>query len=224
MTKQQELAISKIKREVERQLFYSENCEIKEWQVTENEYSVGVYFVVGLKNDEHTLAEFYARDRGHVFIGKKGGLKYVTKRGALRRLKNYNIEFERNVNMFFNKEFNDKRFSKSEIDIVIYDNNFKEKCAIELKYPRKKAYYKRMGLFLQDIDFINELKKQLKFQGGFVLTFVDKDTEQGFYKGKYKENTRQAIFRSNGNILYKDKYSIYWKNCKDNLKYYLLRV
>ena len=91
MTKQQELAISKIKREVERQLFYSENCEIKDWRVTENEYTVSVFFEIGLKNDEGTLAQFFARDKGQVFIGKKGGLTYVSKKGVVRRLKNYNM-------------------------------------------------------------------------------------------------------------------------------------
>ena len=91
MTKTQEQVLARIRREVERQLFYSENYEIKDWQVNESEYTVGVFFEVGLKNDEGTLAQFYARDKGQVFIGKKGGLTYVSKKGAVRRLNGYNM-------------------------------------------------------------------------------------------------------------------------------------
>jgi len=140
-----------------------------------------------------------------------------------QNLKNYIVEFERNVNIFSNENIS-ANCVKHEIDIVVYDINKKEKCAIELKYPRKKAYSKRMSLFLKDINFIEELKEKFHFQGGFVLSFVDTSTEKGFYKGKYKMNSNEAIFRSNGDVLYKEKYSINWQDKNENLKYYLLKI
>lgn len=140
-------------------------------------------------------------------------------------LKNHNVEFERNINNFYTKKetFNRKNFTKHEIDIAIYDETKQEKCAIELKYPRKKAYSRRIDSFLKDIDFVEELKQNLNFQGGFVLTFIDK-SEGGFYKGKYQTNDMKAIFRSSGETLYRNRYSIRWINYKNNLKYYLLKI
>ncbi len=141
------------------------------------------------------------------------------------KLKNYKVEFERNINNFCsNKEtFDNTKFTKHEIDIVIYDEVKNESYAIELKYPRKKAYGKRMDSFLKDIDFIEELKFNLDFKGGFVLTFIDA-TEYGFYKGNYQSDSNNAIFRSAGEILYKNHYSVHWVDYKNNLKYFLLKI
>lgn len=77
MTKAQERAIEKMKRSMENSLTKSE--EVKEWTITENEYFVSVVAVTGVKNDEGTYA-FYARNRAHFFIGKRGGITYPVHR------------------------------------------------------------------------------------------------------------------------------------------------
>lgn len=85
MTKHQERAIERLRREVKEDLFFSKEegkYEIKEFEVHENEYFVSVVFEVGLSNDEHTLASIFCRDHGQVFIGKRGGIRYpVSKNG-----------------------------------------------------------------------------------------------------------------------------------------------
>ena len=94
MTKSQEKALKKIRKLVEEE-FYSDRCEIKEWTVKENEYFVSLVVEYGLKNDEGTMAEVYARDRAHLFIGKRGGITYpVNKKNGdmvCRRFKGYSI-------------------------------------------------------------------------------------------------------------------------------------
>lgn len=89
MTKAQEYAVRNIRAKVEKEFLLTENYEIKEWKVEENEYFVSVVFETGLKNDEGTWASILGRDRGQVFIGKKGGLTYYNRKGTKKRLKPY---------------------------------------------------------------------------------------------------------------------------------------
>ena len=83
MTNAQERALARIKALV-KQEFYSDKCEIKKWEVHENEYFVSLVVEYGLKGDEGTWAEIFARDRCHLFIGKRGGIRYP----VYRQLKN----------------------------------------------------------------------------------------------------------------------------------------
>ena len=53
---------------------FSKNYEIKQWEVEEYETFVSLVVEVGMIGDENTYAAIYARDRLHVFIGKKGGV------------------------------------------------------------------------------------------------------------------------------------------------------
>lgn len=75
MTKAQEKALNKIRKLVENQ-FYNDEYEIKKWEVEENEFFVSLVVVYGMKNDNGTLAEVFARDHAQLFIGKKGGITY----------------------------------------------------------------------------------------------------------------------------------------------------
>lgn len=83
MTNAQIKAVEKIKRLTENEL-YSDRYEIKTFEVKESEYSVSVYVVYGLKDDEGTMAEVYCRDRAHLFVGKRGGITYY----MTKKLKN----------------------------------------------------------------------------------------------------------------------------------------
>ena len=73
----------------------------------------------------------------------------------------YSVQFERNTNFFGVKQ---------EIDIAVFDKN--EKFAIELKFPRNRAYPRRMFQFVEDICFIERLKN-IGFTGGCAVSLVD---------------------------------------------------
>lgn len=98
MTAAQERALKRIQKLVENE-FYSDDYEIKEWDVKENEYFVSLVVEYGMKNDEGTYAEIFARNRAHLYIGKKGGVSYpvnkILKNGNhknyTKRFKGYSI-------------------------------------------------------------------------------------------------------------------------------------
>lgn len=79
---------------------------------------------------------------------------------------NYSVQFERNTNFF---GINTATV-KQEIDIAVFDKN--EKFAIELKFPRNRAYPRRMFQFVEDICFIEQLKN-IGFNGGCAVVLVD---------------------------------------------------
>lgn len=73
MTKAQERSVAKIRRQAETEFNWT---EVKEFEVTENEYFVSVCAVIGMPDDEGTMAAILCRDRIHVFIGKRGAITY----------------------------------------------------------------------------------------------------------------------------------------------------
>ena len=73
MTKAQQRKVDLIRRQAEKEFSFT---ELKRLEVTENEYFVAVFAQIGLPNDEGTYASIFARDSVHVFIGKRGGMKY----------------------------------------------------------------------------------------------------------------------------------------------------
>ena len=93
MTKKQEQIIERIRQEVLKDFCHNNDSkyEIKTWEVEENKYFVSLYVVCGLKDDEGTLAEVFARDRIHVFIGPRGGIKYPTDKNTTKRLTSLNL-------------------------------------------------------------------------------------------------------------------------------------
>lgn len=78
----------------------------------------------------------------------------------------YSVQFERNTNFFGIKTAT----VKQEIDIAVFDKN--EKFAIELKFPRNRAYPRRMFQSVEDICFIERLKN-IGFTGGCAVSLVD---------------------------------------------------
>lgn len=92
MKKAQEIAVQKIKRYIEQHDLYQNapGYEFKEFTVEETGYgTVIVYSVVGLKDDEGTMAAVLCRKTRHIFIGERGGLrsqKWDTKRKKSRPL------------------------------------------------------------------------------------------------------------------------------------------
>lgn len=140
-------------------------------------------------------------------------------------LKEYKVEFERNV-----KFFGLQGTTKHEIDIVIY--NKKEKYAIELKHPLNGQHPEQMFSFIKDICFMEELEK-LGFNKTYCLTVV---TDKNFYSGEKKDGI-YSFFRG-GKIIkgkickptgkkdelleVKNEYAIKWQG-KD-IKYYIIQI
>lgn len=80
MTKQQERQIEMIKNQALNFMGkYSENYEIKQFEVRESDYSLSLYVEVGLKGDEETLAAIYGRNSTMVFIGARGKLQVCSR-------------------------------------------------------------------------------------------------------------------------------------------------
>lgn len=93
MTKAQERKVKMLRRQAETEFSFT---EVKTFEVEENEYFVSVYAVIGLPEDEGTMAAVFARDSIHVFIGKKGGITYpVSKQLKNGQWKHYTKRYER---------------------------------------------------------------------------------------------------------------------------------
>lgn len=78
MTNAQEKKLASIKRNAEEDLFFGgpEKYEIKRWEIKDYQSFVSLVLETGMKGDEGTLAEVFARDRAHLFIGPRGGTTY----------------------------------------------------------------------------------------------------------------------------------------------------
>ena len=76
MTKAQERAVERIRRQAKQDLFFGDKCEFKLFEVDENPYFVSVVVEVGMIGDEGTLASAFCRYHCQLFIGKRGGIRY----------------------------------------------------------------------------------------------------------------------------------------------------
>ncbi len=73
MTKQQEARVERLRKEAENQFNHT---EIKRFEVRDYDHFVSVYVVIGMPDDDGTLAAVFCRDAAHVFVGKRGGVTY----------------------------------------------------------------------------------------------------------------------------------------------------
>lgn len=141
-------------------------------------------------------------------------------------LPGYKVQFERNV-----KFFNISNTIKSEIDIVVYNEN--EKFAIELKHPLNGQYPKQMYSFIKDIRFMEELKEQ-GFTNTYCFTLVD---DKNFYSGRVQDGI-YSFFRAGkpiSRIIEKPttddvpliniskEYIVSWEPC-GKMKYYIIEI
>lgn len=150
------------------------------------------------------------------------------------KLPNYKVQFERNISYFYGNSDTIKK----EIDIVVFNKDEKEKYAIELKYPRNRAYTRRMYQFIQDIKFMEELK-ELGFDKTYCFSLVQ---QKPFYKGKtnngiynyfrgdciingeIKNPINETIKKNPDFIFINGNYNIKWINFDEKRKYYLLEI
>lgn len=101
MTSKQEKMVNTLKKDIIRYDFHDshkkgftvENSgyEFKTFEVEDNDGIVSVYSVVGLKNDDGTMAACTCRTYRQIFIGKMGGVHtyYNQKKGGKAALTNY---------------------------------------------------------------------------------------------------------------------------------------
>lgn len=95
MNKKQEKTVELIKTGVMNAFDYSRGAgryELKKFTVNECEYFVSVIAVVGMVDDEGTMAEYLCRDKVHLFIGKRGGITYPMFKNShyyTKRFKNF---------------------------------------------------------------------------------------------------------------------------------------
>ncbi|WP_417876385.1 hypothetical protein [Winogradskyella sediminis] len=97
------------------------------------------------------------------------------------------IEFERNINAIGLDKKEDE-YHKSVVDILI-----NKKIAIEIKFPTKGAYPKRSYQAIQDVCFLEKLKKKKKIEGYAIFItplysfFDDRKKCDGIYTYLRKE-------------------------------------
>ena len=101
MTSKQEKMVNTLKKDIIRYDFHDshkkgftvENSEyeFKTFEVKDNDGIVSVYSVVGLKNDEGTMAACTCRTYRQIFISKRGGVRTYDnrKKGGKAALTNY---------------------------------------------------------------------------------------------------------------------------------------
>lgn len=131
------------------------------------------------------------------------------------KLPNYRVEYERNVMLFGIAK---KATIKSEIDIVVFDKNIKEKYAIELKFPRNGNKGTTQGLkeFERDEEFIKELVKNYSFNSAYSLVLTD---DKDYYD--HQKQIGKNVKSSNQSLYAKYRTQGYWKNLQGNTKYAL---
>lgn len=144
----------------------------------------------------------------------------------------YKIEFERPVSFF---GLSVPSFVKKEIDLALYTPDQRERYAIELKYPRQKAYPKRMNQFCEDICFAEQLVAA-GFNGGLFVAVVD---DARFYSGKAPQGTVYRHFRDtvpvHGMYSYRHRrqtwsfeiqgsYAVKWLDVTQTMKYALVEI
>lgn len=148
------------------------------------------------------------------------------------------VQFERNVSSFFNKEI---EFIKKEIDIVIFDQEKKEKYAIELKFPRNGQFPEQMYSFIKDIRFMEQLQltEPMRFTKTFAVCLVE---NPNFYQGNVSKNNIYKYFRNQPQIIQGEirkptgkikehdfislekQYQIQWQELNEKYRYYIVEI
>ncbi len=147
-------------------------------------------------------------------------------------LKNYCVQFERNISYF---QINSKLIKK-EIDISIFNGNKSEKYAIELKHPVNGQYPEQMYKFVKDLKFMEELR-----DNGFTKTavivlvsdrlFYEGENIQGIYK-YFREEHRvygniskpTGTDKGKESISLSGTYDFSWKPAINNMKYFVIEI
>lgn len=177
-----------------------------------------INFLNEIKNGKYKITSVEIND------GFRGNIRRIYNEESLRielgnylteKLPNYRVEYERNVKRF---GINKGNAIKSEIDIVVFDDDIKEKYAIELKFPRNGNKGTTQGLkeFERDEQFIKELVKNYSFNSAYSLVLTDDKDYYDHQKqiGKNVKSLNQILYK-------KYRKQGYWNDLKGNTKYVL---
>lgn len=150
----------------------------------------------------------------------------------------YRVQLERNVDDIGITLGKDD-FTKTEMDIYIYDKDGIERYCIELKYPKKGAFPRRMYQTFEDVNFMEQLRFNANFNGVALLfmTPLEGFLKSGDGKGMYQyfreeKCIRQPDYNLLQNFL-KDKrkfkplniqgqYGIEWAQFRDKYYYFVI--
>jgi len=148
-------------------------------------------------------------------------------------IKDYKIQFERNVSYF---KLRGTNFIKKEIDISVFsleNDRFSLEAVIELKFPRNGQYPEQMFSFCKDIKFAEQLKGA-GFRNAFVVIFADdplfyegnSDGIYSYFRGKrvLTGKIRKPTGTKSQEINITGSYQIEWWPVKGSLKYTVIEV
>ena len=143
-----------------------------------------------------------------------------------------NIFPERNIEYY---KLESKKYTKKEVDIVLENEN-NTNVAIELKMPMNGQTPEQMYKFVEDIKFLEELKKSNVFSSCFLITVTN---DKNFWQGREKKGI-YSYFRDNrelsgkitkptgkiktSHFLLQGKYNVTWKNLNDDFKYFIIEI
>ncbi len=150
----------------------------------------------------------------------------------------YRVQLERNVDGI-DITLGKDDFTKREMDIYIYEKDGSERYCIELKYPTKRAFPRRMYQTFEDVNFIENLKFKAKFNGVALLFmtplegFLEGRDNAGIYKYFREEKCiRQPDYNALQDFLknkrkYKPlniqgQYRFGWANFRDKYHYFVI--
>jgi hypothetical protein len=145
-------------------------------------------------NEISTLLEEFAVQvtRGKIEIYNEFSLQFELGIFLRGKLSGSRVEFERNVDHFFQR----KDFTKKESDIAITaQSDIIPSCVIELKFPRNGQVPEQMFSFCKDIMFLEELKSA-GVRNVFFVAFVD---DHLFWQGARQDGIYQ-YFRGDSTI------------------------
>lgn len=140
---------------------------------------------------------------------------------------------ERNIGYY---RLNPHNFSKKEVDIIIEQNN-NQNIAIELKMPMNGQVPEQMFKFVEDIQFLEELKASGKF---FQCFFIVVANDSNFWQGSKNDGIyapfrngiplKGKIYKPTGNEKNEKfhqlsgAYHVAWNVLPNNFRYFAVEV
>lgn len=129
------------------------------------------------------------------------------------------------------------QFTKKEIDLSIMQNDILE-CAIELKYPRNGQYPEEMFKFIEDIEFLEQLRNK-GFKSAYAVCLVDDpafcektsprakiDGIYGYFRNKITINgsITKPTGDKNKSHTVEGNYCINWEKTGDGRMFYIIQI
>lgn len=146
----------------------------------------------------------------------------------------YSVQLERNIEVLGVDKSN---FHKKEMDLYIFDADKSERYCIEIKFPRKGAFPRRMFQTFEDIYFLEQLRIDAGFKQVRCIFITDQSgfrngrETNGFYRyfrkdyfiGQPQEEEVPHFLKSEvQSILIKEKHEFVWNTFRDKFHYFVI--